>query len=419
MITNTDANKSTISDNQNVSSRKTIKLYFLLICAVALAVGFSESVYTNYYKEVYEVTAFQRGFIEFPRELPGVLCAFVIASLAFLGDIKIAIIAQSLALVGLLCMGLFTPTFGGMLVFLFINSLGNHLFMPLQDAIGMSLAQDDNIGKRVGQYTSTRSLMSFIAGLGIFFGFRYNIFSFESEIKWVFLLGCVFHILALVAVVLLVLHTKKTAVAKSNTAKKFKFIFRKEYKYYYLLSVLHGVQKQIALVYGSWAVVDLLVKGADTMAMLTLIASLLGVFFTRMIGKWIDRFGVRKMMFVDALSFIGVYVLYGFAVWGICDSWFGNNTLATLCIYTLFIADRLSMQIGVVKSIYLRSIAVTKDEITSTISTGISLDHVVSIIAALASGYIWTNFGSQWVFFLAAAFSVGNLYVAFKIKEPA
>jgi predicted MFS family arabinose efflux permease len=70
------------------------------------------------------------------------------------------------------------------------------------------------------------------------------------------------------------------------------------------------------------------------------------------------------------------------------------------------------MQIGMVNSIYLRSIAWDHDEVTSTLSMGISLDHVVSILAAVAGGYVWTKWGSQWVFFLAAAFSVGNLVVA-------
>jgi hypothetical protein len=74
------------------------------------------------------------------------------------------------------------------------------------------------------------------------------------------------------------------------------------------------------------------------------------------------------------------------------------------------------MQIGVVKSVYLRSIAVNKEEITNVLSTGISLDHVVSILAAQLAGFIWTIWGPQWVFFLAAFFSLGNLFVAWRVQ---
>jgi hypothetical protein len=41
---------------------------------------------------------------------------------------------------------------------------------------------------------------------------------------------------------------------------------------------------------------------------------------------------------------------------------------------------------------------------------------VISIIAAIAGGYVWAQWGSQWVFFLAAAFSLGNLYVAYRVQ---
>jgi len=74
------------------------------------------------------------------------------------------------------------------------------------------------------------------------------------------------------------------------------------------------------------------------------------------------------------------------------------------------------MQFGMVNSIYLRSIAWDHEEVTSTLSMGISLDHVVSILAAIAGGYVWTKWGSHWVFFIAAAFSLGNLYVAYCVQ---
>jgi hypothetical protein len=85
-------------------------------------------------------------------------------------------------------------------------------------------------------------------------------------------------------------------------------------------------------------------------------------------------------------------------------------------VYLLFILDRISMQIGLVNSIYVRSITVNKNDVTSILSTGLSLDHVFSIIAGVAGGFIWSNLGSQWVFFIAALLSFGNVYVAYKVN---
>lgn len=398
--------------NKLLKQRPEILMFIILISAVALGNGLSDAVYSNYFKEVYQVIAFQRGFIEFPRELPGLLCALVIGALGFLGDIRLAFIAQVLAAVGVMILGLFTPAFGIMLVFLFINSMGMHLFMPLSDAIGMSLAEPDQIGKRMGQFSSIRAAFSLIAALCVFFGFRTGVFSFATKTKVVFLVAAVAFLCAIIMAALMVLRIKPPRIAPRRT----KLVLRKQYRYYYLVTILKGVQKQIAYVYGTWVIVDLLLKKADTTALLTITFTFISIFFLSKLGKWMDKFGIKKMMYLDALTFIIIYIIYGFVVWGIVEGALPDHGWSIWLVYVLFILDRLSMQIGMVNSIYLRSIAVDPEEVTSTLSTGISLDHFVSITAAIAGGFIWASWGSQWVFFLAAAFSLGNLYVAFKVQ---
>ena len=392
--------------------RLELVLYFVLISVGALANGLSDSVYSNYFKEVYQVTAFQRGLIEFPRELPGLLCAVVIGLLGFLGDLRLALIAQILALLGVMMLGLLTPPFAFMLLFLFINSLGMHLFMPLQDAIGMSMAEPNQIGRRMGQYSSVRSAFGLAAALLVFFGFRLGFFSFQTSVKWIFIVSGAFFLLAVGIAFAMV---RKVRPVKTKP-KKLNLVIRKQYKYYYLLAILHGVQKQIAYVYGTWLIVDLLLKKADTIALLSIVIGFVSIFFMNLVGKWMDRFGLKKMMLVEALAFIVVYILYGLVAWGITSKLYPTQGLAVGVVYLLFILDRLSMQMGMVRSIYLRSIAWDEEEVTATLSTGISLDHIVSILAAIAGGFIWSRWGSHWVFFLAATFSLGNLYVALKVN---
>ncbi|MGI5877287.1 MAG: MFS transporter [Christensenellales bacterium] len=408
--------------NYSISKREIrpeIILFFILIAAVALGNGLSDSIFSNYFKEVYSVTAVQRGFIEFPRELPGLVCALVFGLLGFLGDLRMAFIAQALSLAGLTVLGLFTPAFGLMLVFLFVNSTGMHLFMPLQDAIGMSMAQRGNVGRRLGQFFSVRSAFGLLAALLVFFGFRTGFFTFDTQVKWVFLVGSAAFAVALAATALMIRRIRPSRAP----ARRLRLVFRREYRYFYLLTILHGVQKQIAYVYGVWVIVDILRRKADTLALLFIAVSFLSIFFLPVLGKWLDRYGIRRMMFVEALAFIGVYIVYGAAVWAITSGTIPAAGWGAWIVYILFILDRLSMQMGMVKSVYLRSIAYSEEEITSTLSAGVSLDHAVSILAALAGGFIWANFGSQYVFFMAAAFSMGNLYAAFRVRpgcdEPA
>jgi predicted MFS family arabinose efflux permease len=399
-------------DLQKKPLSKGMLLFFIMISAAALGNGLSDSVYSNFFKEAYNVTTTQRAFIEFPRELPGLLCALVIASLSFLGDAKISLIAQLASCTGLMALGVFTPSYGVMLIFLFLNSMGMHLFMPLSDSMGMALAEPGQVGRRVGQYASVKMLFGFVAGITVFLGFRFGAFSFHTPVNLLFLIGASFFFIAAIAAVLLV----RLNIPALGARKRTRLVLRKQYRYYYLLTMLNGVQKQIAYVFGSWVIIDLLLKRADTMSLLLIAASFISIFFMRSIGRWIDRFGIKRMMYVDALTFIFIYIIYGFVVWGISSKVLPGNGWPVLFIYALFIMDRLSMQIGVVKAVYLKSIAITKEEITATLSTGTSLDHVVSILAAQLSGFIWTIWGPQWVFFMAAAFSLGNLFVAWRVQ---
>ncbi|MCK5130012.1 MAG: hypothetical protein KAQ68_09175 [Clostridiales bacterium] len=173
-------------------------LFFAVTAIVGLALGLSDMVFSNYFKDAYNVSAVQRGLIEFPRELPGLLCIILISILSFLGDIRIAIITQALSFIGVLALGLLTPTFAVMLIFLFINSLGMHLYMPVVDSIGMNLVEDKRkLGKRMGQYKSVNTAFQMIAGLFVFIGFRYDIFRFDTQIKWIFILSAALFLVAL------------------------------------------------------------------------------------------------------------------------------------------------------------------------------------------------------------------------------
>ena len=394
--------------------KKDLILFFVVIATVNLAIGFSDGLFSNYFKDVYNTDGFQRGLIEFPRELPGVIVFFLISAIAFLGDITIAMIAQAAAAFGLIVLGLVTPSFGVMLFFLFIYSLGMHLYMPLNDSIAMSLSEKDQLGKRMGQVAGIRFAFLTIAGLAVFFLFRFGVFSFQSNIKWTFIVAAAFYIVALL---LLVKLTRDVGQMRTKREKP-KFIFRKEYKFYYMLAVVFGVQKQVMIVFGPWVLIETLGQRVDTIVLLGIIASTCGMFLMPQIGKWIDRFGVKKLLYVDALSFIFVYLCYG-----VLTQFFNTGVLAkvglpVLLTCALFVIDRLSSQMGIIRTVYLKSIALSDAEVTPTLSLAMTMDHVVSILVGITGGVAWITFGSQYIFYTVAALSLINLAVAILVKEP-
>ena len=392
--------------------KKEIKIYFAILALTAFGLGLTNNVISNFFKDAYQVTAYQRGFLEFPRELPGLISVFVIAALSFLSDIRISIISQVLSVIGIIALGIYTPSFNIMIIYIFINSLGMHLFFTLQDSIGMELAEKDNIGKRLGQFKGFFTGVQMLASIFVFIGFKAGFMSFETPIKTPFIIAGVLFFGVLVLLVML----DRIVRVNHPHVKQSGYVFRKEYKYYYVLVILFGVQKQIMMVYGPWVLIELLSKKADTISILTVIGSFIGIFFIPAIGKWLDTYGVKKLMYVDALSFIGVYLVYGLLAMGYVNGSIKTAGIGMLLAYAIFIIDRMSTQMGIVRTLYLRKIALKPSDVTPTLTLGQSMDHFVSIICAYLGGIIWVAWGPQYIFFLAAGFSLINLYVAYKIE---
>jgi len=267
--------------------KRSIWIYLTVLAFAALAAGLSDAVYSNYFKDAYNVSALQRGLIEFPRELPGVIVVILISLLSSVSNVRVAMLAQGMAIFGLAFLGFLTPPFALMLVFLFINSLGGHLWYPLQDSIGLTLIRDDgNAGTIIGRFKGVSTAFSLLAALLVFTGFRLGWFSFTTPVKLVFVIAMAFLLITLILLGYLDRHVKKPETSASG--KRFKLIFRKEYKYYYLLAIVFGVQKQIMFVYGPWVLIDLLGQKTDTMALLGMAGALVGIFFIPALGRWID-----------------------------------------------------------------------------------------------------------------------------------
>ena len=74
-------------------------------------------------------------------------------------------------------------------------------------------------------------------------------------------------------------------------------------------------------------------------------------------------------------------------------------------------------QFNMVHSYMMRSIALDPSEVTRTLSVGLSVDHVMAILASPLLGRIWDAWGVQYVFYIAAASALFQLAAASMVKK--
>lgn len=388
---------------------KKTRIFVTVMAFAALSQGLFDGTLSNYMHDVYNIGGLYRGLIEAPREIPGLLCIIFISLLGAKSDTNTAFVSQLIAAAGMLFLGFFTPPFGVMLLVMFLHSAGTHVFLPMQDSIAVKLSGENNPGRKMGGFKCVTIIFIMLANLVIFFGFRLNVFSFITPVKPVLVL-C--GLCALVSAFFL----KRLKGQESININKPKKLFKKQYSFFYLLTALRGTQKHTLLVFGPWVFIEVLGKGADYIALLMLTGSFLGIFFTPLIGRLTDTYGIKKMLYVDALLYIINYTMFGFTTWGFLTGRLSSFGLPVFIASFVLILDNMCAQAGMVRIVYLNSIIEDPSDLTPAISLGYSFDHIISITFSLLGGIMWATLGGQYIFFYMAGLSLINLFVVYRVK---
>ena len=131
-----------------------------------------------------------------------------------------------------------------------------------------------------------------------------------------------------------------------------------------------------------------------------------------LIGRLCDRWGYRNVMIWDTVVLFFVCLMYGFA-----GRLFAPGVaLAVVCLNYFF--DAVISTTAMATSIYVRDLSKNSDEITATFSTGLSINHLISITVAPLGGWVWTRFGVEWLFSFAAVMALCNTAFAMTIPKP-
>jgi len=373
-----------------------------LFLAATFVFGFSQSIvdstFNNFLNETFFIDNLQRGLLELPRELPGLLTIVISAILFFLCSRRQAVVANVLCAAGILLIGLFSPTFSVMLIWLFIFSIGQHLFIPLNQSIGMELAVEGETGKRLGQFSAVANVAMIIGSFAVFIGFKFLNLDFKISYIVAFL--------GFLAVAALIFMMKKD----EPIPVRMKFQLRREYKLYYWLTVLYGTRKQLFLTFAPWVLVTVFQQKTQVLATLLTIGGVIGIFFKPMLGKAIDKLGEKLILASEAAILIFVCIGYGFA-----KSIFPETT-AIYVVFACYIIDQMLVAVSMARATYLQKIAVAPEDVSQTLTMGVSIDHIFSIAIALLSGFVWVKWGYQYVFLLGAVIAAVNFFSALQIK---
>jgi predicted MFS family arabinose efflux permease len=365
------------------------------------ASGIFTATLNNYLAETHQLGAEARGWLEFPRELPGFMIMFVAgAMLTVFRETQMAAAAMLLTALGAVGLGFLAPNHAALVLFIIVWSLGDHIIFAVEGPIGLKLARGGKEGRRLGQFGGARNLGT-IVGVGVVFilaqafGDRYPLF---------------YAIAAASAVIAGILYAG-LKVGRGDVPSR-RLVYKKKYRLFYLISALFGIRKQIFLAFGAWVLVEIHGVSVSTIALLYFIAATLGVILRPLLGEVIDWLGERTVLAADEVLLLAICMTYAFAG----DLLSGGAALYAL--YAAYVLDIILFALRVARTTYLKKIADDPADITPTISMGITIDHAVAMTLPVLSGYIWEAYGYRWVFILAGAIAFIGFFVCLRIRTP-
>ena len=377
-----------------------LALFIIATFSMGIAYSLFDSVFNNFLNENFTLSGFERSFLELPRELPGFLVVFVSALFWFLCSRRLGALAMLLGTVGAILIGFASSSYLMMVVWLFIYSMGQHLFMPIASSIGMELAREGQAGQRLGQLNAVRTVAAILGSALVFLGFKYLGMTFE--------LTFALTALGLGIAAVLMFSMKKAETKPSSLYLK----MRKEYRLYYFLAVLYGSRKQLFITFGPWVLITIYNQPTQTIATLMMIGGIIGILFQPLLGWAVDHLGERFILASEAVMLIFVCFGYGFA-----KNFFPLNT-AFLIACACYLLDQMLMSVSIARSTYMKKIALDPRDVQPALTVSVTIDHIFSIAVALLGGLIWNRYGFQYVFLMGVFIAVINFFTALQVRVP-
>jgi predicted MFS family arabinose efflux permease len=365
-------------------------LLFIRIAAacVGVCLTLQLTMNSNFLVQEFGVSGFQAGLLEAVRESCGVAALGVLALIAGLTEPVIATAVLLLVWVGLSAYA-FVPTYGYVMLFSLVWSLGFHVWTPLPSSMTLALAEPGRSGARLGAVAAAGAI-----GSGVGLALAFLLTTLGVPIRPLYVMAGAAGLVG--------------AAACLGIPRKIKtpgpsFIFRRRYSSYYALNFLEGWRKQIAVTFAGF----LLVKnyGARLTDMILLWACIqgLGWFTSPRVGRLIDRIGERRILLFYYGFLTLVFVGYSFL-------------RSRLLLYGLYVLDSATFAFATALTTYVGKLA-PKHEHTPTLSMGVAMNHVASVTMPFVGGLLWGTLGYRWAFLMGLPAAAASILIVLRLPR--
>ena len=377
------------------------KVFLLSILITGLSYGLYKGMLDNFLAEVVGMGEMGRGVTEFFQELPGILLVFLLAAFYMLSAESLYKAGAVIMLAGLAMHAVLPPTKVLATLAICMYSLGEHIQLGMKNTLTLEYARPGRGGTALGLLSSTNQIGTLAGYLVIVLVFAR--FAEKQPYSLFFALS------AVLAGVSMVCAMGIRGKSQTDETKR-RFYFHKKYTKYYMLEMFYGARKQVFFTFGPYVLILFYGAGAAAVSLLHAVCSVAGFLLSPVVGRIIDKVGYKAVMVADTLILVVVCFFYGFA-----HHLFPMKTAFLVCCVN-YVLDSVISLASMASNVYVQDLADSPDEVKATISTGLSINHVITIFIALFGGWIWHALGIETLFMLSAGLGLCNSAYAATIR---
>ena len=369
------------------------KYLLLSILVTGLAAGLYRGVLDNFLAEVVAMGEMDKGITEFFRELPGIALVLILAIFYMFSAETMYKIGALVMLIGMGMHAVLPATKVLTTLAICVFSLGDHIQLGMKSTLTLEYAKPGKGGAAQGVQSSVSQVGTLIGYFVIVL-----VFSLITDNQPYRLF---FAISTLLIGISAVFSMKLTGKSEADKNKR-RFYFHKKYKKYYMLEMFYGARKQVFITFGPYLLILFYGANAATISLLFAVSAITCFFAAPIVGRLIDKLGYKTIMVTDTLLLVVVCFFYGFS-----HHLFPKDVAFIVCCVN-YILDAVISLGSMASNNYVQVLSDNADEVKATISTGVSINHVITIFIALFGGWIWQTLGIEVLFIASAILGLCN-----------
>ena len=377
------------------------KYLLLSVLITGLSYGLYKGMLDNFLAEVVAMGEMDRGITEFFRELPGIALVFILAVFYMLSAETLYKAGALIMLVGMGMHAVLPATKILTTLAICIYSLGEHIQIGMKSTLSLEYAKVGRGGAAQGIQSSANQVGTLVGYLVIVLVFSLITANQPYQLF--------FGVAAVLAGVSALCSFKITGKSQTDHNKR-RFYFHKKYKKYYMLEMFYGARKQVFFTFGPYVLILFYGANAAMISFLFALSAVACFFAAPLVGRLIDKLGYKTIMVADTLILVIVCFFYGFS-----HHIFPKNVAFIVCCVN-YILDAVISLGSMASNNYVQALSDNQDEVKATISTGVSINHVITIFIALFGGWIWQTLGIETLFVASAILGLFNSAYAASIK---